>query len=178
LAQLFQRRVGHAAGVRAAYPGTFDPPTIAHVAIAEETRAKAGVDGVELIVNRAPLGKPDALALDVRLAMLEAVAASRPWLSVTVTDHVLLADIAEGYDVLVLGADKWAQVVDERWYASPADRDAAVARLPRVAVARRAGFALPDGCIVLDVDLPHVSSTAARSGLHDLVPPECRVYLT
>lgn len=164
--------------MRAAYPGTFDPPTIAHVAIAEAALADAGVEHVDLVVNRAPLGKPGALPLDVRLSMLDAVAASRPWLSVTVTDHLLLADIAEGYDVLVLGADKWAQVVDERWYASAADRDAAVARLPRLAVARRAGFELPDGCVVLEVDLPHVSSTTARGGRHDLVPPECRAFLS
>ena len=159
--------------MRAAYPGTFDPPTIAHVAIAEAAFERCGVDGVDLVVNRAPLGKAGALRLDERVAMLEAIAATRPWLSVVVTDRLLLADIAEGYDVLVLGADKWAQVVDERWYESPAARDAAVARLPRLAVARRAGLPLPDGCIVLDVDLPHVSSTAARAGRADLIPPEC-----
>ena len=159
--------------MRAAYPGTFDPPTIAHVAIAEAAYTGCGVDSVDLVVNREPLGKADALPLDVRVAMLEAVAAPRPWLSVVVSDRVLLADIADGYDVLVLGADKWAQVVDERWYASPADRDAAVARLPRLAVARRSGLPLPEDCIVLDVDLPDVSSTAARAGRSDLVPPEC-----
>jgi nicotinic acid mononucleotide adenylyltransferase len=170
---LFQRRFDHAAGVRAAYPGTFDPPTIAHVAIAEAAYERCGVDGVDLVVNTAPLGKDDALSLDVRVSMLEAVAAPRPWLSVVVSERQLLADIAEGYDVLVLGADKWAQVVDERWYDSAAARDAAVGRLPRLAVARRHGLALPPGCIVLDVDLPHVSSTAARAGRSDLLPPEC-----
>ena len=165
------------APVRAAYPGTFDPPTVAHLAIAEATLATGAVEGVDLVVNRSPLGKPSALALDVRVAMLEAVAASRPWLDVVVTDHQLLADIADGYDVLVLGADKWAQVVDDRWYPSPAARDAAVARLPRLAVARRGDLELPAGCLVLDVDLPGVSSTAARAGRRDLVPPECRALL-
>ena len=163
--------------MRAAYPGTFDPPTIAHVAIAEAAHARCGVDGVDLVVNRAPLGKAGALPLERRVAMLEALAATRPWLAVVVTDHQLLADIAEGYDVLVLGADKWAQVVDERWYESTAARDAAVARLPRLAVARRHGLVLPSACIVLDVDLPDVSSTAARGGDLDLVPPECRALL-
>jgi hypothetical protein len=160
--------------VRAAYPGTFDPPTIAHLAIAEAVLVHGGVHGVDLVVNRSPLGKPSALSLDVRVAMLEALAASRPWLSVVVSDHRLLADIAEGYDVLVLGADKWAQVVDARWYESTAARDAALARLPRLAVARRGDLPLPDGCIVLDVDLPDVSSTAARRGMVELIPPECR----
>jgi hypothetical protein len=110
--------------------------------------------------------------------MLEAVAATRPWLGVVDTDARLLADIAEGYDVLVLGADKWAQVVDPRYYdGSDAARDAAVARLPRLAVATRDALPLPEDCVRLDVDLPDVSSTAAREGRHDLVIPEARDFL-
>ena len=35
-----------------------------------------------------------------------------------VTDRVHLADIAAGYDALVLGADKWAQVLDPAFYES------------------------------------------------------------
>jgi hypothetical protein len=157
-----------------AYPGTFDPPTIAHLAIAEAATRQCGLDRLDLVVNAMPIGKVGAQGVDERIALLEAVAASRPWLAVARTEHRLLADIAAGYDVLVLGADKWAQVVDPGYYASIADRDAAVARLPRLAVAPRDGLPLPDGCIVLDVDLPHVSSTAARSGRHELVAPEAR----
>jgi ribosomal protein S18 acetylase RimI-like enzyme len=164
--------------MRAAFPGTFDPPTVAHLAIAEAARAQCGVDVVDLVVNADPIGKAATHDLPTRIAMLEAIAASRPWLRVVVTDHRLLADIADGYDVLVVGADKWAQVVDPRYYGgSPVERDAAVARLPDVAVAPRAGAPVPDGCVVLDVDLPAVSSTAARSGAVDVVPPEARPLL-
>jgi hypothetical protein len=109
--------------------------------------------------------------------MLAAVAASRPWLGVVVTEQLHLADIAQDYDVLVLGADKWMQVLDVAFYGSEKERDAAVARLPRLAVAPRHDFPVPDNCILLEVDLPHVSSTAARSGQSDLVLPEALPFL-
>jgi len=163
--------------VRGAYPGTFDPPTVAHLAIAEAARSQCGLAGVDLIVNPSPLGKSGMRPLEARLAMLEAVAATRPWLAVVVTDQLHLADIAQGYDVLVLGADKWVQVLDPDFYASEAARDAAVARLPRLAVAPRHDFPVPDGCVVLDVDLSHVSSSEARAGRTDLVIPEALPYL-
>jgi hypothetical protein len=90
---------------------------------------------------------------------------------------VHLADIADGYDVLVLGADKWAQVLDPGFYESTADRDAAVARLPALAVAPRHGMPVPGECVVLDVDLSHISSTAARAGRDELVLPEVLPFL-
>ncbi len=39
------------------YPGSFDPPTVAHLAIAEAARDQAGLDRVVLAVSRAALGK-------------------------------------------------------------------------------------------------------------------------
>jgi nicotinic acid mononucleotide adenylyltransferase len=95
-----------------AYPGTFDPPTLAHLAIAKAARRQCGLDAVDLVVNAQPLGKAGARPLAGRMAMLEAVTANRPWLRVVTTDRLHLGDIAEGYDVLVLGADKWVQVLD------------------------------------------------------------------
>ena len=163
--------------MRGAYPGTFDPPTIAHLAIAEAARSQCGLDGIDLIVNRDPLGKSGMRPLETRVAMLEAVASTHPWMSVVVTDHLHLADIATGYDVLVLGADKWAQVLDVAFYTSERERDEAVARLPQLAIARRDDVPLPEGCVVLGVELSHVSSTAARAGRVDLVLPEARPFL-
>jgi hypothetical protein len=164
---------------RGAYPGTFDPPTLAHVAIAEAARRQCGLDRVDVIVNAAPLGKAGTRPLAARVAMLEAVAASRPWLAVVVTDLLHLADIAEGYDVLVLGADKWAQVLDASFYGSERGRDDAVARLPQLAVAPRDGLEVPAGCVVLDIDgaVAGMSSTAARGGRLEVVPPEVRALL-
>ena len=162
-----------------AYPGTFDPPTIAHVAIAEAAMRQCGLDAVDLIVNPEPLGKAGVRPLPFRVAMLEAVAARRPWLRVVVTDRMHLADIAEGYDVLVLGADKWAQVLDPAFYPTVDERDAAVDRLPELAVAPREGRDLPDRCTVLELDgsLATVSSTAARGGRVSFVPEEVRPLL-
>lgn len=163
--------------MRGVYPGTFDPPTIAHLAIAEAARSQCDLEQVDLVINREPLGKRDVRPLESRLAMLEAVAETRPWLSVVVTDLLHLADIAAGYDVLVLGADKWAQVLDPAFYESARERDESVARLPRLAVAPRDDRPVPPECVVLDVDLSHVSSTAARAGKADLVAPEAVPFL-
>jgi hypothetical protein len=159
------------------YPGTFDPPTVAHLAIAEAAVRQCGLVRVDLVLSVDPLGKPAAGAtLERRLAVLEEVAASRDWLAVTVTRARHLSDMASGYDVLVLGADKWAQVLDVAFYDSEEHKDAAVAGLPHLAVSPRGELPLPDGCTVLAVDHPHVSSTAARAGRHDLVIPEARSW--
>jgi len=162
-----------------AYPGTFDPPTTAHVAIAEAARRQCGLDAVDFVVNAGPLGKSGVRPLESRVAMLSALTNGRPWLRVVVTDRLHLADIAESYDVLVLGADKWAQVLDPAFYGSAEERDAAVARLPLLAVAPRGGLPVPDACVVLEIDaaLAEVSSTAARAGRLDVVAPEARSLL-
>ena len=169
--------VRHHGEVRGAYPGTFDPPTIAHLAIAEAARAQCALDRVELVLNREPLGKTSMRPLDARLEMLEAVAANRPWLHVVVTEKLHLADIAADYDVLILGADKWGQVLDVAFYDSAAARDDAIARLPTLAVAPRQGLSVPDRCVVLDIELSDVSSTAARAGRVDYVVPEARPFM-
>ncbi len=157
---------------RGVFPGSFDPPTVAHVAVAEAAWRQCGLDRLDLVVSRDPLGKDRGgqAALDDRVALLEALRAGRPWLGVAVTDERLLADVAAGYDVLVLGADKWAQLHDPAWYGGSVEaRDAALARLPHVVVAPRAGHPTPEDVEVLDVhpDHHHVSSTAVRAGRHE-----------
>jgi hypothetical protein len=171
-------RFGGAHGVRvAAYPGSFDPPTVAHLAIAQAALHAAPLDRVDWCVSRDALGKDrrDGPSFDERIEVLERVAATRAWLGVVITDARLIVDVAEGYDVVVMGADKWDQVNDPAWYESVAARDAALARLPRPLVVPRAGHH-PTGVELLLVDesLAHVSSTAARLGHHDLVLPEAR----
>jgi Cytidylyltransferase-like len=167
---------------RGAYPGTFNPPTIAHLAIAGAAQSQCGLDRVDLIVSTSPLGKrdhPELAALDERVAALELVAAPYDWLAVTVSPSQLLADIAEDYDYVVLGADKWAQVVDPAWYGGRARRDDALRRLPTVALAPRPPHPLPDprpGLLVLDIDPAHheVSATAVRNGEHRWLAPQLR----
>jgi predicted RNA-binding protein with PIN domain len=119
------------------------------------------------------LGKEhlDRESVERRAADIRASTRDLPWLDVVVTDAQLIAEIASGYDVVVMGADKWAQVRDPQWYSGdPAARDAALASLPPVLVAPRPGFDTA-GADVLGVDpaFAHVSSTRARAGEHHLV---------
>ena len=93
-------------------------------------------------------------------------AAAGDWLRVEVTEQRLLVDIARGYDVLIMGADKWAQVNDPHYYDDdPAHRDAAIAALPELAIAPRPPLAVPERWR-LDVADEHaaVSSSAVRAG--------------
>jgi hypothetical protein len=157
---------------RAAFPGSFNPLTVAHLAIAEATVTACSVERVDLVVSRVALGK-EAVSrprLEERVAVLAAAASSRPWLGVVVTDAQLLADIARGYDALVVGADKWDQVLDPAFYGgSAAARDEAVAALPpTLAVAPRGSAPVPAGAVALVIGPEHagVSSSGARAGTH------------
>ena len=155
------------------YPGSFNPPTVAHLAVAEAALRSCHLERVDLVVSRVALGKEDVVVppFDERVRVLRQVVANRAaWLGLVVSDHQLLVDVAAGYDVLVLGADKWHQVLDPRFYGGSATaRDAAVAALPHVAVAPRPGHdhvAAPVGATVLEVDerVRDASSTAVRAG--------------
>ena len=159
------------------YPGSFDPLTIAHLAIAEAAVHHASLDRLDLAISRVALGKEHGghTPVDARAAAITRAARARPWLDVVTTDDTLIADIARGYDVVVMGADKWAQVRDPAWYDDLASRDAAIAALPRVLVVPRPGFDT-EGAERLEVGpgLTGVSSTRARAGEHHLVAPEAR----
>jgi nicotinic acid mononucleotide adenylyltransferase/predicted RNA-binding protein with PIN domain len=158
---------------RGVYPGSFDPLTTAHIAIADAAHRHTALDSLDLVISNVALGKEHGAhtSVEERVAAIERAGRTRPWLHARVTDALLIAEIAAGYDVVVMGADKWAQVRDPSWYGDDADaRDAAVAALPHVVVAPRPGFDT-DGAEVLDVDpaLAAVSSTRARGGDHHLV---------
>lgn len=161
---------------RAVYPGSFNPLTVAHLAIA--SAAAPLCDRVDFVVSRVALGKESVARprLEERVAVLAAAASSRPWMGVIVSEAQLLVDLAAGYDVLVLGSDKWAQVVDPSFYGgSLVARDAAVAALPPVlAVAVRDDTPLPGGAVILPVDrsLAAVSSSGVRAGAREWMAPE------
>ena len=154
----------------AVFPGSFDPLTVAHLAIADAAREQLQVDWVDLVVSRSPLGKKAAEQAPVsdRLAAIAAAAAhGRPWMRGVESKAKLVADIAEGYDFVVVGGDKALQLWDPRYYGRSEDkRDEAVARLPTIALAQRPGGVVPPGCVELDLPdhLGAVSSTAVRSG--------------
>ena len=169
------------------YPGSFDPLTIAHLHVAETAVHQCGLVRVDLSISTVTLGKDDdrLTPIEDRLSRISTLALQRPWLGARRTPARLLADIADGYDVVVVGADKWHQLLDPGWYASPDARLEALARLPIVAVAPRPpwprpGETGPDGTaagpapegvevVLLDTDPAHhdVSATAVRQGRDD-----------
>jgi hypothetical protein len=161
------------------YPGSFDPPTVAHVHLAEQAIAQLGLARLDMAISTTTLGKDerDLTPIGARLDQLRAVIGGRPELEARSTTHSLLADVAEGYDVVVLGADKWHQLLDPEWYGGLEARDEALRRLPVVALAARPPWTLPgedpaadppDGVtvVVLDTDPAHhrVSATEVRGG--------------
>jgi hypothetical protein len=141
---------------------------------------------VDLAVSHVALGKgePEYPTFADRVAVLRAVVDARPWLGLVIADAQLIADIALGYDAVVLGADKWAQVIDPLWYGgSGTARDAAVARLPRVLVAPRPPLFPSPGQSTerfdrLELADEHVtvSSTGARSGHREWMAPEAAAF--
>ena len=157
------------------YPGSFNPPTVAHLAVAEAAVARARLVRLDLVLSRRALGKDDVEVPTFadRVDLLREVASTRAWLDVVVTDAQLIADIAIGYDVVVMGADKWRQVLDPAWYPDAGARDDAVAGLPHVLVATRAGDR-PNGVDLLDLadHHHHVRASAVREG-----EPSARAWL-
>lgn len=156
------------------YPGSFDPLTVAHVAIADAARAQCDLDVLDLVVSHVALAKEDRRQAPVadRLASIGAATTDRAWLRARATEHQLLVDISAGYDLLVVGADKWRQLHDPRFYGGSTETmRRALERLPPVAVAPRAEVPLQDtgGVTVLEIDPAHhhVSSTAVRDGRLD-----------
>ena len=159
--------------MRAAFPGSFDPLTVAHLAVADAVREQRGVRRVDLVRSREALEKEGRAhsSVERRASHIERHASNRPWLGAVITEAQLLVDIAIDYDLLVVGADKWHQLHDPRYYGdSERARDAALARLPELLVVPRAGVALPDTVPeVLHIGDHHreVSSTAVRRGRED-----------
>lgn len=164
----------------AAFPGSFNPPTIAHLAIAGQVRLQFDVDRVDLVVSRRALAK-ERIELPLfhhRLAVLDQAVADLDWLAVMVTDAQLLADVARGYDLLIVGADKWWQINETKWYGSATDRDRAIASLPSTVVVPRDGFDTPPHrqLHLDDATLAQVSSSRARRGEPELMVPAARRF--
>lgn len=162
------------------YPGSFNPPTTAHVAIAEAAVEQRNLDRIVLAHSPRVLGKDEVERplFQHRVEVLEAVADGHDWLDAAVTEHHLLVDIADGYDVLVMGADKWHQIQEVAWYRDEAERDSAIARLPELAVAPRAPLPIPDN-LKLDLStatIHGISSTEARGGRLELMAPAARAF--
>jgi len=164
------------------YPGSFNPPTIGHLAIAQAAKDQRGLFRVDLVVSRVALGKEltEWPALEDRVAVLEASVADIDGLNVVVTEHQLLVDIAQGYDVVVMGADKWAQVQDPAFYENSTEaRDQAVDALSQLelAIAPRPPFDVPaDSQLNIGPEIVPVSSTGARQGRLEWMTAAARAF--
>ena len=157
------------------FPGSFDPLTTAHLAIVDAAVEQCGLVRLDLVLSRAALAKDPGghSPIEARVAAIERLVAERPAVRADVTDRQLIADLAAGYDLCVIGADKWHQLHDLAFYdGSTGARDAALERLPVLAVAPRLGVTSPrpgPTVILLEVDpaFLEVSSTAVRAGRHE-----------
>lgn len=157
------------------YPGSFDPPTVAHLAVAEAALAE-GLGRLDLVLSRDALGKPgvDERELVAREERLRRAIAHDSRLRAGVRSERLIADLAAGYDAVIVGADKWRQIVDPVWYGGVRERDRALARLPLVLIAPRGDDDLADldrpslgvrvRVLEMDTRFRSVSSTAVREG--------------
>jgi len=126
--------VGDAGSVRsvALLPGSFNPPTAAHVLLAERALSE-GFDRVLLTLARHTVGKqPSGLIPEDRLLAMKALQAEG--VGVAASSHGLYADQAEAVHRLypdaaitfLVGSDKVEQIFDPSWYP---DRESALERL-------------------------------------------------
>lgn len=164
------------------YPGSFNPPTVGHLAIAQAARDQRELERVDLAVSRVALGKQlvERPGFEDRITVLEASVAGIDGLEVVVTDQQLLVDIADGYDVVVMGADKWAQVLDPAFYGDSVEaRDRAVDTLWRLdlAIAPRPPYEVPAGAdLTIDPEMVPVSSSGARHGRREWMTEAARAF--
>ena len=125
-------------------PGSFNPPTAAHMLLAERA-LQEGFDCVILLLAHNTVGKqPSGLVPEDRLLAMRALTGGS--FGVGASSHGLYADQAQAAQALypdaeitfLVGSDKVEQIFDPRWYA---DRDGALERLfgsARLVVAPRA----------------------------------------
>jgi nicotinic acid mononucleotide adenylyltransferase len=159
-------------------PGSFDPMTVAHAALAEalDTDLTLFVYSPQTLPKQAGPGgavRAPLMQEEDRVASLLAYCRTRQGLGVALSSHGLLIDQAETAAasfprarlVFGVGSDKVAQILDPRWYRDPA---AALRRLFSLA---DVAYAVREG----DPDPLHSHLAGAaewRGHLHPLSLPE------
>jgi nicotinamide-nucleotide adenylyltransferase len=129
--------------------GSFNPPTRAHVGVAEAALAAGRFDRVLFAIAVRTIDKEHATgaSLEERFAMLAALVAAEPRFAAVACNRGLYADQAQAIQAafapadlaFVVGYDKIVQILDPRYYVA---RDAALRPLfarARFLVAPRAG---------------------------------------
>ncbi len=163
----------------AIYPGSFNPPTIGHLEIIRSAIEHLSLTRIDLAISEVSLGKENVKApsIDDRVKVIQASVSGIPGAQVVRTSKQLIADIAEGYDVVVLGADKWAQLKDLAFYKDEAHMQDCLRRLPRLAVAPRNNIPVPEE-ILLEVSegIAPISSSEVRQGKFEWMTEEAKKY--
>ncbi len=111
------------------FGGAFNPPTKAHIELADEVRMRLGFDRVLYIPTkyeyiRFDEGKDYAYPDEVRLAMLEKIAAQRDWM--IVTDYEIrqesqprtyrtLQHFSQEYELKLLIGSDWLRKLETGW---------------------------------------------------------------
>ena len=155
--------------------GTFDPPHLGHVALAEAARERLPIEELQIWVEEHPGHRGVVADSETRLKMARA---AFPDLEVRLDPHPFTAEAVRGGEeaLFVVGADQAAEF--HRWKDPEA-----VLQWVKLAVGTRGGFEIPDlsrwGDRVVPFELasPQVSSSevrervAAGETIDDLVPP-------
>lgn len=154
--------------------GTFDPPHIGHLIIAEEVRHKLNLDEIWFIPSHTPPHKDDAKASpEDRVRMVELATCSNPFFKVSTiemerTEHsytydtiTLLKERHPSLDVyFIIGADmveylpNWHKVEE-------------LLELVHFVGVKRSGYTITSNYPVIEVDVPmmEISSTVLRQRL-------------
>ena len=115
-------------------PGSFNPPTIAHVELAVEARRRFDLDRVVFSLSSVVVDKErlEGLCREDRLLLLSLVGQDRPWSAVAVVNRGLYSEQAPAFQArfgngvelwFIVGMDKVLQIFDARYYD---DRDRAL----------------------------------------------------
>ncbi len=155
---------------RGIYPGSFHPLTVAHVAIIDAALDQRRLDRLDLAISQAAFDKGHlSEQVEQRVDALRRFAGGRSDIGVVVSEHRLIADLAVGYDAVVMGADKWHQLHELRFYdGDRMAQRAALASLPEVAVAPRSGWSTPgEHRLWLPPEFAEVSASAVRAGRNE-----------
>ena len=161
--------------MRAVYPGSFNPPTIGHIAIANSAIQRFDISELHLVISTVALGKEKLTVPSVtdRIEILEKSIQLIPEASALETPKQLIADIAEGYDLVILGADKWAQLHDSTFYKDEQHMSECLSRLPKLAVAPRNGIAVPKEILLtVPEEINSISSSQVRRGKFEWMTKE------
>ena len=181
-------------------PGSFNPPTIAHLELARAARRRFDLDHVVFSLSSAIVDKErlEGLCREDRLLLMRLLAQDRPWIAVAVVNRGLYSEQAPAFRAVfghaaglwfIVGMDKVLQIFDPKYYD---DRDRALDALfahVRLIAANREGWGGEDlrallerpenfpyrdrvEALALPIHLKDQSSSAVRRGVAGAWPWE------